>query len=622
MSEVNIDDDNNRNNQLSLEDESLLKDSMVFLQEEYNIKKDQKTLLKQELSETKKKFQSQIQEYQKETNLTIEKEKEIQISLSKISKMKKRRALIIKNSFNKKFYLHLLEISTNPKKEKILKNYFSLILLENNQESRTIKELIQILKNEEEIKQLLYYSYKIYFDLRIKDEKQYYEYKKKFENYLLELKDLDGAEYPFDEMFECLGIIFEIIECEKSIKENNFILNKLIEKKNAKFLEIKNIEQKIKNYYKNIKKIQGHIRIIHSFYDNFKEKSAAHDYNSLKELIDNIEEYKKIDFDYNKINQNFDAISSLTFGTYCTQSEDSSVKSSTLESKNRLKSNNNNNTPNKKTSQFNIFESSNDMKNNNLKNSKSNKKFNNNLKDIKNENKNNTSTKLINNILMNENSKDKKKPQLKDSFKKNNNTINNNNKFLEIKSNNSSNKKNKNVINEEKNKNKDKQIYENKDLQKNENNKNIIEEEKSQTNIKENKIKEEKGKEIIDKKKGENLNFLSLKINQLKSKELNDSTEMIMPKESLNKNYDIVNTEYNFNDNEVCDEMISFNNDVGNMRRSTTNDYINKIGVKNNVVLSQELYKNKYFMRRNNKDFGKLKIEKSIEASNCCASCT
>ena len=80
MSEVNIDDDNNRNNQLSLEDESLLKDSMVFLQEEYNIKKDQKTLLKQELSETKKKFQSQIQEYQKETNLKIEKEKEIQIS--------------------------------------------------------------------------------------------------------------------------------------------------------------------------------------------------------------------------------------------------------------------------------------------------------------------------------------------------------------------------------------------------------------------------------------------------------------------------------------------------------------------------------------------------------------
>ena len=96
-----------------------------------------------------------------------------------------------------------------------------------------------------------------------------------------------------------------------------------------------------------------------------------------------------------------------------------------------------------------------------------------------------------------------------------------------------------------------------------------------------------------------------------------------MPKESLNKNYNIVSTEYNFNDSSVCDEMISFNYDKNNnnMGRSTTNDYINKIGVKNNVVLSQELFKNKLFMRRNN-DFGKLKIEKSIEASTCCVSCT
>jgi hypothetical protein len=406
MSEKNVDD--NAENHLSLEDENLLKDSMIFLQEEYNIKKAQHKILKQELSEAKKQFQSQIQEYQKEIKLTIEKEKEIQISLSKISKMKKRRAIIIKNSFNKKFYLHLLEISTNVNKEKILKNYFSLILLENNQETRTVKELIEILKNEEEIKQLLYYSYKIYYDLRINDEKQYYELKQKFENYLLELKDLDGVEYPFDEMFECLGIIFEVIECEKKIKENNLILNKLIEKKNAKFIEIKSIEHRIKNSYKNIKKIQSHIKIIHTFYDNFKEKSAIHDYNSLKELIENIEEYKKIDFDYNKINPNFDAITSLTFGTYCTQSEDSSIKSSNLETKNKLKSNNND--QNKIFSQFNTYENSNNI-NNNLKNNKNNKKFSKNLKEAKNENqnKNNFSNKFKNNILINENSKENKK---------------------------------------------------------------------------------------------------------------------------------------------------------------------------------------------------------------------
>ena len=620
MSEKNVDD--NAENHLSLEDENLLKDSMIFLQEEYNIKKAQHKILKQELSEAKKQFQSQIQEYQKEIKLTIEKEKEIQISLSKISKMKKRRAIIIKNSFNKKFYLHLLEISTNVNKEKILKNYFSLILLENNQETRTVKELIEILKNEEEIKQLLYYSYKIYYDLRINDEKQYYELKQKFENYLLELKDLDGVEYPFDEMFECLGIIFEVIECEKKIKENNLILNKLIEKKNAKFIEIKSIEHRIKNSYKNIKKIQSHIKIIHTFYDNFKEKSAIHDYNSLKELIENIEEYKKIDFDYNKINPNFDAITSLTFGTYCTQSEDSSIKSSNLETKNKLKSNNND--QNKIFSQFNTYENSNNI-NNNLKNNKNNKKFSKNLKEAKNENqnKNNFSNKFKNNILINENSKENKKFQLKDNSSINNKY--NNNEFIEIKSNKSNNKQNKNTKSSEEynnksniNKNKDK------DIKKVEKNKSQTEEEKSQKDLKENKAE---GKEIINlkkyEKKFENLNLLGSKVNQLKYKEPDESAEVTMPKENLNKIYDIVNTEYNFNDSSVCDEMISFNYDGGNMGRNTTNDYINKIGVKNNVILSQQLYKNKFFMRRNNNnDFGKLKIEKSIDSSNCCVSCT
>ena len=620
MSEKNVDD--NAENHLSLEDENLLKDSMIFLQEEYNIKKAQHKILKQELSEAKKQFQSQIQEYQKEIKLTIEKEKEIQISLSKISKMKKRRAIIIKNSFNKKFYLHLLEISTNVNKEKILKNYFSLILLENNQETRTVKELIEILKNEEEIKQLLYYSYKIYYDLRINDEKQYYELKQKFENYLLELKDLDGVEYPFDEMFECLGIIFEVIECEKKIKENNLILNKLIEKKNAKFIEIKSIEHRIKNSYKNIKKIQSHIKIIHTFYDNFKEKSAIHDYNSLKELIENIEEYKKIDFDYNKINPNFDAITSLTFGTYCTQSEDSSIKSSNLETKNKLKSNNND--QNKIFSQFNTYENSNNI-NNNLKNNKNNKKFSKNLKEAKNENqnKNNFSNKFKNNILINENSKENKKSQLKDNSSNNNKY--NNNEFIEIKSNKSNNKQNKNTKSSEEynnksniNKNKDK------DIKKVEKNKSQTEEEKSQKDLKENKAE---GKEIINlkkyEKKFENLNLLGSKVNQLKYKEPDESAEVTMPKENLNKIYDIVNTEYNFNDSSVCDEMISFNYDGGNMGRNTTNDYINKIGVKNNVILSQQLYKNKFFMRRNNNnDFGKLKIEKSIDSSNCCVSCT
>ena len=228
---TNNNNNNNKNNNnnskaLSLDEENLLKDAMIFLQEEYNIKKEKLNILRQELSQTKKQFQNQLKEYQKETQLTIDKENEIQELFYKISKKKKKRALVIKNSFNRKFYKHLLDISTNEKKEKILKNFFSLILLENDQETRTVKDLITILKNEEEITNLLYYSYKIYYDLRKKDEKAYNELKNKFNNYNLELKELDGGEYPFDEMFECLGIIFEIIEYDNTIKENNIILNK------------------------------------------------------------------------------------------------------------------------------------------------------------------------------------------------------------------------------------------------------------------------------------------------------------------------------------------------------------------------------------------------------------
>ena len=38
------------------------------------------------------------------------------------------------NSFNDKFYHHLLEIIDNPEKGKILKNFFSLLLYKENKE--------------------------------------------------------------------------------------------------------------------------------------------------------------------------------------------------------------------------------------------------------------------------------------------------------------------------------------------------------------------------------------------------------------------------------------------------------------------------------------------------------
>ena len=67
--------------------------------------------------------------------------------------------------------------------------------------------------------------------------------------------------------------------------------------------------------------------------------------------------------------------------------------------------------------------------------------------------------------------------------------------------------------------------------------------------------------------------------------------------------------------------MILSNYESNNFGRFTRNNYINRIGTRNNVVLSQELYKNKLFMRENNQH--NIKIEKSVDdTSTCCVSCT
>lgn len=642
-------DKNQNNNNLYLEggDINILKDAIAFLQKEYHIKKDKLKILREELSKTKKSFKNQLDEYQKEIKLTMDKENDIEQLLSKISKKKKKRAIMIKNGFNNKFYLYLLEISTNKKKEKILQYYFSLIFLENKQENRSVKELIEILRDKDEIKNLLSYSYKIYCDLRVEDEKRYYDLKNKFDSYILELKELD-MEYPFYELFESIKIIFEIIEYEKEIKENNNMLNKLIEKKNSKFLEIKSIELKIRNYYKNIKKVHSHIKIIHSFYDNLKGQNTTIDQQSLKELIDNIEEYKKLNFDYNRTNSNFDAITSLTFGAYYTQSEDSSIKSSNLGSKNGANLNNkltklnnensikdcsiNNNIYDSLNSGFNSYNLNENVKNNNIVitiNEKNVNKINKTVKNPKINQKINYKNKKENksSIYNIENYKNLPKGNNNNGNIENKimNKINNNN-FVEIsyknkKENLSKLKTNKNKF--EIKKDNSKKNYISDCLNNKEDNSKNNEDNNGNSHNKENKTEEE---EDTENKKTDNnfsnLHMLGSKINQLKYREPDESVEMTMPKESTNNNYNIISTEYNLNESSVCEEMNSFNYGIANsLARNTTNDYINKIGSKNNVVFSKELYKNKYFMRRNH-IFDKLKIEKSVDSSTCCMSCT
>ena len=586
------------------EEENKLKATYIFLKNELNnLMKDKLNPLLEEKNTTKIKFQTHVKEYQNQVKLTLEKEREIEQLFSKISKIKKKRALIMNNSFNNKFYNHLLEIADNPKKEKILKNFFSILLSQKEKEERSVKDLIQILKDKEEIKSLLYYASKNFSDLRINNEEEYLNLKKNFEKYFSEIEESEKRQYPFEDLFECLNIIFEIIETEKKIKDNNEILEKLTEKKNAKFVEIKIIELRIKEIKKNIKIIKNNIKIICSFLDKFNEqKEVSLSEQGIKELLDGIEEYKKQEKENLKKSTQFDVITSLTFGTYYTLSEDSSVKSNRFSSKNGL----------------------------NLLNSQISKNNNNKLEISKND----YGTEYNSNLETNDrNIKRKVNEKVKNSEKNNKlkqkdiNTIKNNNKTFDNKYTENLKKgklikienkytlskhyeKPPNIIQSTKNKTKNEE-------------KKIENENKENMKYPYNKIKEEK--EIVIEKKVPytfaDLHNLGSRMNQLKFREADESIEMSMPRDNINK-LDILNNDNFINDNSVCDEMVSMNYEIAKKNdRSTTNDYINKIGVKNNLVVTKELYKNKLFMRRNN-NAGKLQIEKSIEASTCCVSCT
>ena len=602
-------------------EENKLKSAYLFLTNEYNsLKKEKLNSLNEELKITKLSFQEHIKQYQKDVLLTLEREKEIEQLFSKISKTKKRRALIMNNSFNDKFYHHLLEIIDNSEKGKILKNFFSLILYKDNKKERSIKDILEILKDKEEIKNLIYYSGKIYSDLRVKDENEFLNLKKKFDKYFSEIDDSEKRQYPFDKLFECVNIIFEIIDYKTKIKTNNIILEKLTEKKNAKFVEIKILELKIKNLNKKIKMIKNNLKILRSFCDRFHEQKSINSEQGLKELIQNIEEYQKQEKEFQKVNPPGDVITSLTFGTYYTQSEDSSVKSSKFSSKNGfglfnnilnyneniLEANRNN------ISQMNpydtVLKSISNFNYNDEVNERNNKKINeekpkvlekngckNANKNLEQKNNNDKKINLINKYMENFNKNKNIKQGKKITADKNNSKINE--QSISIQS----------------------TAYNYKDKIKNEGKKSK-KENKENLKSSNNQIKEEK--EIINEKKVPynftELHNLGSRMNQLKHREPDDSIEMSMPRENIN-NIDDINKENLFNDNSICDEMVSMNFDIPN-NNWKNNDYINKIGIKNNLVVSKELYKNKQFMRKNNN--GRLQIEKSVEASTCCVSCT
>ena len=74
----------------------------------------------------------------------------------------------------------------------------------------------------------------------------------------------------------------------------------------------------------------------------------------------------------------------------------------------------------------------------------------------------------------------------------------------------------------------------------------------------------------------------------------------------------------------ICDEMINQNYGTtnNNLYRSTTNDYIVKLGMRNNVLLSENAYRTQFKYSKRNMDHKKVNVEKPIDTSSCCVSCT
>lgn len=363
-------------NNITKEQENILKQEIKFIHEEFKNKIEEHKRLKEELKNVKKSFHMGLNDYTIEKNLTIEKEQEIESLLSKISKMLKMMSLSINQTINKKFYTHLLEISNNRNKEKILLKFFNFVFnvynyskiyinninignadIKNDDyfidinnfvdNTQSVHELLTIIRNENEIKNILVYSYDIFHNLLKENEEIYLIIKKSYFELFNEINNTE-RQYPLDFLFDFMKNNFNIIDLEKQVEELKNSLNKLIQEKNAKFVEVKNIESVIKTYNRNCKIISNYIKALKSFYYRIKEQNNPNNENAknndaIKELIEDINKFKKLRLDYDKINSNFDAMTSLSFGTNYTLSEKSSIKSSIIDSKNNNEENNSDN---------------------------------------------------------------------------------------------------------------------------------------------------------------------------------------------------------------------------------------------------------------------------------------
>ena len=639
--------------------------------------------LKENITELRKTFQQLLNEYTSKKNNSIKKEKEIEFLLLKNAKMKKKLLISINQTINKKFYLHLQEVIKNSQIEKSLFRFFYFIfniydLSKNyhlgnevkdiyanykNYENTNINNILRILKNENEIRNLLLYVFEIMKNLE-KEEKDIYDKIKNIFFNLYNKLNTEEKQYPIDFLYDIIKNIINIIENETLIKNLKKELNILAQEKNLKFIEIKNIETSIIQESKNRKLIKNYIKTLNSFFIKLKEQEGNITQGTKKQLIDDIEKFKYFLINYDKNNNDFDGLStSKSFSNNLTFSDKSSIKNSFLEYKNNIenidfifKKNNNNNSFKKTKKEDKNYIKINKGKNingifNRRETQKGNKSLNiKRMNDINNiKNKTLYKTMKINKSLNRQNNMDNNKikktkiaikqnenrrkkqliPQLKslDFFK----TLNGKNNYLRINENNNiiPTKKPKRLYMNKNNKNNTHNINEYSKINKTQNTpkksnftkilihqKNIDTSEKSTINEYENKHYKLNEKLINATTQKNNGNNFQNNKGEIKQKEPGELIEFTL--HNKDKTYDDDSIDINEVKDSICDEMISNNfNTKENIIRLTTNDYINKLGFHRNILWSDNLYKNKIISNYKN-----LNIEKPIDTSACCAACT
>ena len=582
------------NSNLSEKEINELNQSIKIIVGEYSSKKESMEKLKPIIIEYKTEYNNKIKSYQLLTKKIISLENSLEIIENKIVKIEKKQKTLLLNLTND-CYHHLVDISEN------INNKFKYETLSNFLKLLTIKSYndpndgILIFKNEYELKNLLQYLNEVYSNF---DKYNIQKYKDFF--LLYQENSKKNYEYPFDFLFEFIGTIFDKIDLKNTLLKKKFEIENEIENKNILFLELKRLETEIRENDSIYRSLGMYRKYIHKILEKYKESKENSDFDSLKQILLTIEKTKN--FDVNQVN-NFDNMSSLSMKSEYSFSENSSINNLSV-SYIVLPSVNNGIVNLEEKEKKNEDKKKIKIKIEEVKINSNNKKNKNNSKntiniDDNSNNKNNQSTnkkyKTGNEQKLSEKIDDEKLEKQNNSYQYLNTNDNIENSSI----------KNKRIKKDDTIKEDNNEIFKkiNPEKLKSKNQKNINKPHLSNTNL-----------NYLDRSNSKR-HFPKI-FRHTKGDEGGNSESMSLLLPNKNPKLIGINNKTLIKDS-ICDEMIVSKFGARTIKPSR-GDYINELNKKNNMF---NFYLNPELLKKR-EEYNTLIIEKPIEASNCCVSCT